>query len=70
MVAFARMSDAGAPKDKDKDPYWWTPWAVLAGLVLYGLLGFLGVLSPKRAGPSAADVPATTAAPATSGTAH
>jgi hypothetical protein len=45
----------------EKDPYWWTPWAVLIGLVVYGLLGFLGVLSPKQKGPTAADVPATTA---------
>ena len=27
------------------------------------LLGFLGVLSPKQKGPTAADVPATTATP-------
>jgi hypothetical protein len=45
------------------DPYWWTPWAVLVGLVTYGLLGFLGVLSPKREGPTAADVPVTIPAP-------
>jgi hypothetical protein len=47
----------------DKDPYWWTPWAVLIGLLLYGLLGYLGVLSHKQKGPTAADVPVTTAAP-------
>jgi hypothetical protein len=51
---------------KEKDRYWWTPWAVLVALVLYGLLGFLGVLSPKREGPTAADVPTTTAAPSAS----
>ena len=48
----------------EKDPYWWTPWAVLIGLLLYGLLGYLGVLFPKRTGPTAADVPVTTATPA------
>jgi hypothetical protein len=46
-------------KAEPKDPYWWTPWAVLVALVLYGLLGYLGVLSPKRQGPTAADVPVT-----------
>ena len=48
-----------APEEKKDDPYWWTPWAVLLALVLYGLLGFLGVLSPNRKGPTAADVPVT-----------
>ena len=48
---------AGSTQD-NKDPYWWTPWAVLVALLLYGLLGFLGVLSPKHEGPTAADVPA------------
>jgi hypothetical protein len=48
------------------DPDWWIPWAVLVGLVLFGLLGFLGVLTPARKGPSAADVPATTPAPSAS----
>ncbi len=57
---------SGAETSKGKDPYWWTPWAVLVGLVVYGLLGFLGVLSPKHRGPTAADVPVTTPAPATS----
>jgi hypothetical protein len=57
--------EANGPKDR----YWWTPWAVLVALVLYGLLGFLGMLSPKLKGPTAADVPVTTAAsaPAASG---
>jgi hypothetical protein len=54
----------------DKDPYWWTPWAVLGAILIFGLLGFLGVLSPKPQGPTAADVPVTpppaTAAPAAS----
>lgn len=47
------------PRQKDDavDPYWWAPWAVLIGLVLYGLLGFLGVLTPAHKGPTAADVP-------------
>jgi len=50
-----------------RDPYWWAPWAVLVGLVTYGLLGFLGVLTPKRDGPTAADVGgAAPAAPAAS----
>jgi hypothetical protein len=43
----------------DKDPYWWTPWAVLAAILVFGLLGFLGALSPKRGGLTAADVPVT-----------
>jgi hypothetical protein len=44
-------------REPPRDPYWWTPWAVLLGLILYGTLGYLGVLSPKRGGPTAADVP-------------
>jgi hypothetical protein len=44
---------------KQEDALWWTPWVVLVGLVLYGLLGFLGKLSPKHSGPTAADVPVT-----------
>lgn len=39
------------------DPYWWTPHAVLSGLVLIGVLGFFGVfnkalggLAPKNMG--------------------
>jgi hypothetical protein len=50
-------------KPPEKDPFWWTPWAVLVGLVLYGLLGFLGKLTSKPNGPTAADVPATIAPP-------
>jgi hypothetical protein len=50
-------------KPAEKDPYWWTPWAVLGGLLLFGLLGFLGKLSAKASGPTAADVPATVAMP-------
>lgn len=53
-------------KPPEKDPYWWTPWAVLAGLLLYGLLGFLGKLSSKPSGPTAADVPASVAMPVAS----
>jgi hypothetical protein len=49
-------------KPKEQDPYWWTPWAVLVALLLYGLLGFLGVLTPKRSGPTAADVAPPSAA--------
>ena len=44
---------------KQEDALWWTPWVVLIGLVLYGLLGFLGKLSPRHSGPTAADVPVT-----------
>jgi hypothetical protein len=43
----------------NEDQYWWAPWAVLVGLVLLGALGVFGVLTPKRSGPSAADVPVT-----------
>lgn len=44
----------------DEDPYWWTPWAVLAGLVLFGLLGYLGKLGGgQHGGPTAADVTET-----------
>ena len=63
MVRSAGMSEA---ESKKPDPYWWTPRAVLIGLMLYGLLGFLGGLSSKRGGPTAADVPVTTAAPTAS----
>jgi hypothetical protein len=51
------------PKTKAEDRYWWAPWAVLAGLVLFGLLGYLGVLSPKPSGPTAADVPSSAPTP-------
>jgi len=58
-------SDAPAKKPEARpdalDPDWWVPWAVLVGLVLFGLLGFFGVLTPSRKGPTAADVPATPA---------
>ena len=47
----------------EQDPYWWTPWAVLVGIVAFGLLGYLGLLSPKHKGPTAADVPVAPAAP-------
>jgi hypothetical protein len=50
-------------KPPEKDPYWWTPWAVLVGLLLYGLLGFLGKLSTKPSGPTAADIPASVPMP-------
>jgi hypothetical protein len=53
-------------KPAEKDPYWWTPWAVLVGLVLYGLLGFLGVLGSRPRGPTAADVPTTIPSPSAS----
>jgi hypothetical protein len=52
---------SGTPEKQNADPYWWTPWAVLVGLLLFGLLGFLGVLSPNHSGPTAADVPVTIA---------
>ena len=64
-AAEARGEPPEPPKEKPVeqaaaiDPYWWAPWAVLIGLVLYGLLGFLGVLTPGRKGPTAADVPTT-----------
>lgn len=66
-AAEGRPEPAEPPKEKPVespaavDPYWWAPWAVLIGLVLYGLLGFLGVLTPSRKGPTAADIPATPA---------
>lgn len=44
-------------RNTNEDPYWWAPWAVLGGLVLLGALGLFGVLTPKRSGPTAADVP-------------
>jgi len=50
-----------APNAPEQDPYWWTPWAVMVAVVLFGLLGFLGKLGPRHSGPSAADVPATPA---------
>jgi hypothetical protein len=56
------MSDE-AKSEPSRDPYWWTPWAVLVGLVGYGLLGYLGVLSPKREGPTAADAAGPTVSP-------
>lgn len=46
-----------AQKPEPKDDTAWVPWVVLAALILVGLLGFLGVLTPKRKGPTAADVP-------------
>ncbi|HVU01752.1 MAG TPA: hypothetical protein VHE30_08370 [Polyangiaceae bacterium] len=49
------MSESPTPPNDDE--YAWAPWAVLVGLVLFGLLGYFGVLSPKRGGPTAADVP-------------
>ncbi|MCB9588676.1 MAG: peptidyl-prolyl cis-trans isomerase [Polyangiaceae bacterium] len=32
--------------DPDKDPTWWAPWAVMLGLIVVGLLGFMGVFWP------------------------
>jgi hypothetical protein len=52
-----KIGKAKPEKSEELDPYWWTPWAVLVGIVLFGLLGFLGVLFPSRKGPTAADVP-------------
>lgn len=46
-----------AEPSQKQDEYGWAPWAVLAALILFGLLGFLGVLTPRRTGPTAADVP-------------
>ncbi len=43
----------------------WAPWAVLIGLIAIGLLGALGVFTPKHTGPTAADVDADTAPSAT-----
>lgn len=37
-------SDEEEGADAD-DPYWWTPHAVLSGLVLIGVLGFFGVFN-------------------------
>lgn len=48
-----------AEPSQNKDEYGWAPWAVLAALILVGLLGFFGVLTPRREGPTAADVPFT-----------
>jgi hypothetical protein len=62
------MTEADKPEQKDQ--YWWTPWAVLAALVLYGLLGFLGALTPKQNGPTAADVPVAAPSAAPSATLH
>lgn len=45
------------PQEEKKDEYWWAPWAVLVAILVVGLLGFLGAFSPKRTGPTAADVP-------------
>ncbi len=49
----------------DDDPYWWTPYSVMAGLVLIGILGFVGVFNKILGGiaahPASADVPATSA---------
>jgi uncharacterized membrane protein len=59
--ALAPEKKTSAGDKPELDPYWWAPWAVLIGLVLYGLLGYVGVLFPVRKGPTAADVPAKTA---------
>lgn len=54
------MSDPAKRDEKDAD--WCLPWAVLIALVVFGLLGFFKVFTPKP-GITAADVP--TAAPPT-----
>ena len=37
--------------DPDSDPTWWAPWAVMLGLLVVGLLGFMGVFWPAAAPP-------------------
>jgi hypothetical protein len=49
----------------DDDPYWWTPYSVMAGLVLVGILGFVGVFNKLLGGiaahPASTDMPASSA---------
>jgi hypothetical protein len=53
-------------QSEDKDPYWWTPWAVLAAIVIMGILGYKGVLTHRKSGPTAADIPFVPPAPSAS----
>jgi hypothetical protein len=59
--------EAEAPAEPE-DPYWWTPHAVLGGLVLIGVLGFFGVFNKAfgflaKRGPAPSETPAAVAAP-------
>lgn len=62
MVEKDAMAETSKPGEAD--PYWWTPWAVLIGILLFGLLGFFGKLGSAPSGPTAADVPTTIASAA------
>jgi hypothetical protein len=64
--------DDDEDEDPDaEDPMWWTPHAVMAALVLIGVLGFFGVFNKILGGLAAkpiggADKPVATSAPTTS----
>ncbi len=55
------------PPADGADPMWWTPWAVMIGLIVLGFLGFMGALplGGKPSSKTAADVPVTPATEAT-----
>jgi FKBP-type peptidyl-prolyl cis-trans isomerase len=42
--------EADEDDEGEEDPYWWTPHAVLSGLVLVGVLGFFGVFNKALGG--------------------